>query len=98
MAARKPIPAKPPSVATYFADQLGYSLPLADDDEGIKPWSPAHADFHIETGCGIECKKAIDAAAELMRHVREAGPREISNDLNEIARVTGQIVRIYVYG
>jgi hypothetical protein len=66
--------AAPPSVADYFEQRLGAKLPPAHPGETEldreHPASPAHPDFHIETGCGEDCKEAIDTAAALITHLR----------------------------
>lgn len=72
MITNKPVTA-PPSVADYFEQKLGAKLPAHPDDDDLDrehPASTAHPDFHIGTGCGRDCKSAIDAAAVLLTHLR----------------------------
>lgn len=70
---RKPEPTVP-TVAEYFKRKLGAEL----DPGNTRPdsmGSPYHSHFTIETGCGVECRAAIDAAAEILAHVVNAfGP------------------------
>lgn len=71
------IPAKdaPPSVAEYFEQKLSAKLPNpftgGDTVDKTNEASPAHPDFHIYTGCGIDCKAAIDAAASVLEYLRQ---------------------------
>jgi hypothetical protein len=64
----------PPSVADYFEQKLGAKLPPAHPGETEldreHPASPAHPEFHIETGCGEDCKLVIDTACELLAFLR----------------------------
>jgi hypothetical protein len=64
----------PPTVADYFAEKLGAPLPPAHPGETEldrkHPASPAHPDFHIQTGCGEVCKVAIDTAARLIENLQ----------------------------
>lgn len=90
---------RPPSVAAYFAARLG--RPLADPQtpkRGAPPsFSPYHPHFHIETGCGVKCKAAIDACAAFVEHVREAfGPD--SDDEFKAVEICASVVLCYVYG
>jgi hypothetical protein len=79
--------ALPPSVAAYFEQKLGAELPNpftggATTDKK-HPASPAHPEFHIHTGCGIDCRAAIDAAALVLAYLRasEETPDTVSTAL-----------------
>lgn len=87
-----------PTVAQYFARMLGAPLPpdvIRDPAHGS---SPAHAGFTIRTGCGVECAAAIDAAAELIKHVRVAHAEYGDDDVRKIIEITAHVVSVYVYG
>ena len=62
-----------PSVAAYFQQKLGEVL--EQDADPTNEADPSHPEFTIETGCGVECRAAIDAGAEVLNHLRSAfGP------------------------
>jgi len=62
-----------PTVAAYFKQRLGADLePDESERDPSHPASPYHPDFHIDTGCGVECRAAIDAAAEMLVHLANA--------------------------
>lgn len=85
---------EPPSIAVYFKAQLG--KPLLTRHHG-KSYDPDHPAFHIHTTCGADCRKAIDAARDLLEHSRKAnGEREQVTDT--IIALTIEIVMTYVYG
>lgn len=71
---RKPAPAVP-TVAAYFLQHLGEELQPASEREPKAEHSPYHPSFHIDTGCGVECRAAIDAGAAMLSQIRTAfGP------------------------
>jgi hypothetical protein len=76
--------AAPPSVADYFEQRLGSKLPPAHPGETEldreHPASPAHPEFTIETGCGEDCKKVIDAAADVLKYLQFNELRWAAND------------------
>jgi hypothetical protein len=100
----QPSPALPPTVAAYFLEKLGAALE-AKPEPG-QPYSPSHPDFNIESGCGEDCKAAIDAAAGMLSRNRIAfGPIEGSPEhprgaeiREEIVDAARDIVLCYVYG
>jgi hypothetical protein len=59
-----------PTVAAYFEQKLG--APLEKNPKPAEVSSPSHPDFHIDTGCGAECRAAIDASAEILQHLSNA--------------------------
>lgn len=62
-----------PSVADYFEQALGSKLlnPFTGEALDKYPtWSPAHPDFNIHSGCGIDCRAVIDAAAAVLVFLR----------------------------
>jgi hypothetical protein len=82
-ASKKLSPALPPSVADYFEQKLSAKLPNpftgGDTIDKTKESSPAHPDFHIHTGCGVDCKAAIDAAAMVLPYLQgEETPDAVS--------------------
>lgn len=87
----------PPTVAAYF--ELVLSRPLADPQRRDPPHvaNPSHPSFHIETGCGVECKAAIDACAAFVEHVRAAFGEETIEEEEIITNCTA-VVLCYVYG
>lgn len=94
-----------PTVAEYFKQRLG--APLEDEPEPAEVYSPSHPDFHIETGCGVECRAAIDAAAEILVHLTNAyGPLEPGGREHPkgpplraaVVDAARNIVLCYVYG
>lgn len=89
---------RPPTVAAYFEAKLGREFELPEGYDAKHVSSPTHPDFHIETGCGVECKAAIDAAAGLQAHVRKAYGEHRPEMLIEIAMLTNEVVNCYVYG
>lgn len=92
-----------PTVAAYFLSKLGAEL--ENPAEPDQPYSPSHPDFHIETGCGVECRAAIDAAAEILQHLSNAYG-EPGNRMHpkgpplraSVVEATRNIVLCYVYG
>lgn len=101
---RKPAPAVP-TVAAYFQQKLGAELEPEGERDPSHPASPYHPGFHIDTGCGVECRAAIDASAEILQHLASAygepgnaqhpkGP-PLRASVVEAAR---NIVLCYVYG
>lgn len=99
--------AKPvPTVAAYFRQRLGAEL----EPDRARPdsvASPYHPDFTIETGCGTDCRAAIDAAGEILAHVVNAfGPlpgdaraHPKSHQLRaSIVDAARNVVLCYVYG
>lgn len=101
----KPTPAAPlrieavppfPTVAAYFAARLGDELETEREQEPDKEYSPYHPLFHIETGCGLSCRDAIDSAANLIRHQKAAFDDD--ETVATIVDACRQIVRCYVYG
>ena len=85
-----------PTVADYFKQQLGEELepdpPHAPHDHENSPY---HPEFTVETGCGEECKLAIDAGKQFLHHSQSAHG---SRDKAEIIKVIRGIVLCYVYG
>jgi hypothetical protein len=94
-----------PTVAEYFKQKLGAELEPEAERDRTHPASPYHPAFHIDTGCGVECRAAIDAAAEILVHLANAygepGNRQhpkgppLRAAVVEAAR---NIVLCYVYG
>lgn len=103
---RKPAPPVP-TVGAYFQQKLKADLQPESEREPDQPHSPYNAEFHIDTGCGVECRAAIDAAAEILAHVVNAfGPlpgdarahpksHQLRASIVEAAR---NVVLCYVYG
>lgn len=60
-----------PTVAQYFQQRLKAELE-PDRSRPDSIGSPYHPGFTIETDCGVECRAAIDAAAEILAHVVNA--------------------------
>ena len=94
----RPSAATPPTVAQYFADQLGGPLILASGDDGTAEWSPAHVDFHVGTGCGVECKRAIDAAAAFISQIRETFGDDEPELVEDVRAACDRVVCCQVYG
>lgn len=100
----KPGPAVP-SVGVYFEMKLGAELEPKAERDPKHPASPYHKDFHIDSGCGVECRAAIDASSEILSHLANAfgepGNREhpkgpaLRAAVVEAAR---NVVLCYVYG
>jgi hypothetical protein len=89
----------PPSVAAYFAAKLG--RPLVDPQSRTahdrkQPWSPFSPEFHIETGCGADCRAAIDMAAAFAALVRDSTAD--ADDLAKLIEICESTVLCYVYG
>lgn len=93
-----------PTVAAYFLAQLREELQPASERKPRAEHSPYHPGFHIDTGCGTECRAAIDAAAEMLGHLANAygepgadhpKARPLRASVVEAAR---NIVLCYVYG
>ncbi len=106
----KPGPAVP-TVGEYFKQKLGAELELAELGHDVSaeyrkhPACPYHPDFHIDTGCGLDCRSAIDAAADMLRHLAyaygEPGNRELPKGAALRASVIDaarNVVICYVYG
>lgn len=94
-----------PTVAAYFKQKLGEELEPEAERDRTHPASPYHPGFHIDTGCGCECRAAIDAAAEILQHLSNAygepGNRQHPKGpvlRASIAEATRNIVLCYVYG
>lgn len=85
-----------PTVAAYFAARLGDELQTGSEQQPEFEHSPYHPSFHIDTGCGLSCRDAIDSAANLIRHQRAAFGDETAIEL--IVETCRQIVLCYVYG
>lgn len=85
-----------PTIVEYFEDRLGVGWPYPSD--ASLPSSPAHPDFHIESGCGRDCANAIDAAVEAIRHVNKAFGEDESELVKGIVDACSAVVRCYVYG
>lgn len=99
--ARKPAAkpaAKPPTVAQYFADQLGGPLILASGDDGTQEWSPAHVDFHIGTGCGVDCVATIQAAAAFIAQIRATFGDDEPELIESVRAACDRVVCCMVYG
>lgn len=87
---------RPPTVVEYFEDKLATGWPYPCD--ASHPASPAHPDFHIESGCGRDCANAIDAAVEAIRHVKKAFGDDEPELVKGIVEACSATVRCYVYG
>jgi len=92
-----------PSVADYFADQLGYELP---GTANRRTGTDLAATMSIATLCGKSCRGAIDAAATLLTHVTftfgdprlaRAHPKSKFN-VAAIVQATADVVNCYIYG
>lgn len=92
--------APPPTVDEYFKLHFGVGLDLDDEAraEPIPVHSPAHPEFTIETGCGVDCKRAIDAAVALVAHVRAAYGEDRPDLIRAIRMTCNEVVCCYVYG
>lgn len=85
-----------PTVVEYFARELDAAWPYPVNVK--EPSSPAHPDFNIRSGCGIDCKDAIDAAADALKHVRKAFGDDRKELETAIIHACAEVVRCYVYG
>lgn len=85
------------SVADYFHHKLDSPLE-PKPPEPIPVYSPHHPEFHIMTGCGVECKRAIDAAHELISCSVEAGFVVLPLSRTSLIEHTKAIVEVYVHG
>lgn len=86
----------PPTVAAYFLDQLG--APLEVESDPSHPASPAHPEFTIETGCGEDCKQAIDNAAAIIDHIHLAFGNDRPDLVRAVQITTASLVECLVYG
>lgn len=86
-----------PTVAAYFENRLGMPLVVMVGATEPTPDSPAHPAFHIGTGCGVACKRAIDVAAELLELLEPDGIAT-PQDRARIVMMTAALVRTYVWG
>jgi hypothetical protein len=100
----KPAPAVP-TVGAYFEQKLREPLQPVSEREPQYEHSPYHPSFHIDTGCGCECRAAIDAAAEILQHLANAygepGNREHPKGpelRKHVAEAVRNVVLCYVYG
>jgi hypothetical protein len=94
-----------PTVGAYFEQKLKAELEPVSEREPREPYSPYHPDFHIDTGCGVECRAAIDAAAEILQHLANAygepGNREHPKGpelRRHVVEAVRNVVICYVYG
>jgi len=104
--AAAPAPAVP-TVAAYFQQRLGAPLEETVDivDGEIPGYSPSHPEFTIETGCGCDCRAAIDASAEILQHLSNAFG-EPGNAMHPkgpplrlaVVEAARNVVLCYVYG
>lgn len=101
---RKPGPPVP-TVGAYFEQKLKAELEPVSDREPGEVYSPYHPDFHIDTGCGVECRAAIDAAAAILSHLANAfgepGNREHPKGpalRASVVEAVRNVVICYVYG
>lgn len=103
---KAPAPPKVPTVGEYFRQRLGAELETVDLVDGEIPgYSPYHPEFTIETGCGVECRAAIDAAAEILVHLANAygEPGNVQHPKGPALRASvveavRNVVICYVYG
>jgi hypothetical protein len=72
------------NVHDYFEDQFGHS-----------PADTSLRDLPLDSSCGKDCGKAIDAGVALREHAREAVGGEFDR---QIADITERIVTIYWRG
>ncbi len=89
-----------PTVAAYFAARLGRSLidPQSRTATAKRhPASPFHPNFHIGTGCGVDCKATIDAAEAFVVHVREAFG-DATDEESKIVEIAEAVVLCLVHG
>lgn len=88
---------RPASVAEYFHAYLGEWL---DDDTktGKEPWSPYCEDFHIFTGCGRGCRETIDAAAEMVKEIRDTLGEDGKEHVRTVVAITQHVVLCQIYG
>lgn len=94
-----------PTIAAYFTQKLGEELEAPAQRDPAHPASPYHPDFHIDTACGIECRAAIDASAEILQHLANAfgepGNREHPKGpamRAAVVEAARNVVLCYVYG
>jgi hypothetical protein len=94
-----------PTVAAYFKQKLGSELELdASERDPKHPASPYHPEFTIETGCGVECRAAIDTAAAVIDHVSaafgEPGREHPKGPVcrGAVVEAVRNVVLCYVYG
>lgn len=78
------------TIAQYYARRFG--VPLADVQGHTR-----QAAATVETPCGLLCKQAIDAAADLIDHAKQAGVA-YRVDVREVRSLVREVVLIYVYG
>lgn len=102
--AAKPVAPAVPTVAEYFQTKLRADLEHVSERDPAHPASPYHPEFTIDTGCGSDCRAAIDAAAEILMHVMNAygepGAEHPKGPVLRAAIVDAarNVVRCYVYG
>jgi hypothetical protein len=92
----------PPTVAAYFFAKFGEHLETNAESDPGHPASPAHPEFTIETGCGEDCRMAIDAAVALIDHIKtafgEERPDLVAAIVDSAPKSVRGVVRCYVYG
>lgn len=92
----------PPTVAAYFLARFGVHLETADESDPEHPNDPANPEFTIETGCGEDCRMAIDTAMDLINLVKSTFGNDRPDLVAAIVDSTPEAVRdvviCYVYG
>lgn len=87
---------QPLTVVQYFVKELDSVWPYPCNVKN--PASPAHPDFHIETGCGSDCKDAIDAAAVTIKYIRKGFGDDRPELIADVVKACAEVVRVFVYG
>jgi hypothetical protein len=77
------------SVDTYFDDVLGEHEPIWRGDPEQMP---------IDSVCGEDCRKAIDAARDLIEHIRMAFGDDRPDDIDRVTEVARDVCCCYVNG
>jgi hypothetical protein len=81
---------KPEQVHVYFKRKLGE---LTDSS---RHWKPVN--IPVDSPCGKECVAAIDAGAELIRHLRAAFGEQSGGDRQQIIDMVDNVCEVYICG
>lgn len=91
----------PPTVAAYFLAKFGVHLETRDESDPKHPNDPAYPEFTIETGCGEDCRMAIDAAVALIDQIKTAfgddRPDLVAAVVDAVPKSVRGVIRCYVY-
>jgi hypothetical protein len=77
------------SVDSYFDDVLGEHQPIWRGDPEQMP---------IDSECGEQCRRAIDAAWKLIQHIRLAFGDDRQGDIARVTQVARDVCSCYVNG